>query len=117
MDGLTASVEKMRSEGVADAAVETFSTYYERLQKGEAGTLPEDDLEPIEEVPDAEELPEDEAGTSDALERAVVLKLNGGLGTSMGLEGPKSLLQVREGLSFLDVIVQQVLGLRERSGV
>jgi UTP--glucose-1-phosphate uridylyltransferase len=116
VDGLTASVEKMRSEGVADAAIETFRTYYERLREGEAGTLPEADLEPIEDPPDAEQLPADEDGAREALERAVVLKLNGGLGTSMGLDGPKSLLEVKEGLTFLDVIVRQVLGLRERSG-
>jgi len=114
VDGLTASVEKMRSDGVADAAVETFSRYYEQLRRGEVGTLPESDLEPIEELPDAEELPEDEAGASEALDRAVLLKLNGGLGTSMGLDAPKSLLEVKEGLTFLDVIVRQVLALRRR---
>ena len=27
----------------------------------------------------------------------VVLKLNGGLGTSMGMTGPKSLLEVKDG--------------------
>ena len=51
--------------------------------KHEPSGLRAKNLNTIEEVPDAEELPEDEAGTSDALERAVVLKLNGGLGTSM----------------------------------
>ncbi len=114
MDGLTASVEKMRSDGVADAAVETFSRYYEELRRGEVGMLPERDLEPIEDLPDAEELPEDEAGASEAVDRAVLVKLNGGLGTSMGLDAPKSLLEVKEGLTFLDVIVRQVLALRRR---
>ena len=113
-DTLTASVEKMRSDGVAEAAVETFSRYYEQLREGDVGMLPESELEPIGELPDAEQLPEDEAGASEALDRAVVLKLNGGLGTSMGLDAPKSLLEVKEGLTFLDVIVRQVLGLRRR---
>ena len=45
---------------------------------------------------------------------AVVVKLNGGLGTSMGLSGPKSLLEVKPGTSFLDVLATQVLALRER---
>jgi UTP--glucose-1-phosphate uridylyltransferase len=45
-----------------------------------------------------------------------MLKLNGGLGTSMGMTGPKSLLEVKDGLSFLDLIARQVLGLRRRSG-
>jgi UTP--glucose-1-phosphate uridylyltransferase len=48
------------------------------------------------------------------LERAVMLKLNGGLGTSMGLSGPKSLLTIKTDTSFLDVIAAQVLALRER---
>ena len=104
----------MRSDGVAEAAVETFSRYYEQLREGDVGMLPESELEPIGELPDAEQLPEDEAGASEALDRAVVLKLNGGLGTSMGLDAPKSLLEVKEGLTFLDVIVRQVLGLRRR---
>jgi UTP--glucose-1-phosphate uridylyltransferase len=106
----------MRSQAVADAAVETFRRYYERLRQGDVGALPEADLEPIDDLPDAEELPRDEGRTREALDRAVVLKLNGGLGTSMGLQAPKSVLQVKEGLSFLDIIVRQVLGLRRRSG-
>jgi len=48
------------------------------------------------------------------LDRLVIVKLNGGLGTSMGLAGPKSLLEVKPGASFLDVLARQVLALRER---
>ena len=47
----------------------------------------------------------------------VVIKLNGGLGTSMGMERPKSLLRVRHGLTFLDIIARQVLALRSRYDV
>ena len=113
-DALTACVEKMRSEGVPEVAIETFSRYYAQLRRGDVGTLPEASLEPIEDLPDADELPEDEPGASEALDRTVVLKLNGGLGTSMGLDAPKSLLDVKEGLTFLDVIVSQVIELRRR---
>ena len=45
------------------------------------------------------------------------VKLNGGLGTSMGMRGPKSLLEVHDGLSFLDVIAKQVLAVRDGLGV
>jgi UTP--glucose-1-phosphate uridylyltransferase len=45
-----------------------------------------------------------------------VIKLNGGLGTSMGMTRAKSLLEVKDGLSFLDLIARQVLGMRERFG-
>ena len=45
-----------------------------------------------------------------------MIKLNGGLGTSMGMEQAKSLLEVKEGRSFLDIIAGQVLELRKRFG-
>src|SRR5688500_6878377 len=47
-----------------------------------------------------------------AIRKTVVIKLNGGLATSMGLDRAKSLLCVRRGLSFLDIIARQVLHLR-----
>jgi UDP-N-acetylglucosamine pyrophosphorylase len=42
------------------------------------------------------------------LSATAVLKLNGGLGTSMGLEKAKSLLEVKDGKTFLDLIAEQV---------
>jgi UTP--glucose-1-phosphate uridylyltransferase len=112
MDGLQASVEKMRREGLPDAAIDTFRHYYEQLAEGETGMLPESDIEPVENVQQLDDLP---AGDP-PLDEAVVLKLNGGLGTSMGMTGAKSLIEAKDGLTFLDVIVRQVVGLRERSG-
>jgi UTP--glucose-1-phosphate uridylyltransferase len=114
--GLERSVEKMRAEGVADLAIRNFEHYYRLLEEGDAGMLPESELEPVEEVPDAEDLPAGGEAARDALDRTVVLKLNGGLGTSMGMTRAKSLLEVKDGLSFLDVIARQVLDVRERSG-
>ncbi|MGH2840849.1 MAG: UTP--glucose-1-phosphate uridylyltransferase, partial [Solirubrobacteraceae bacterium] len=70
----------------------------------------------VESLPDADELPDDEDGARDALQRAVVIKLNGGLGTSMGMTAPKSLLPVKDGLSFLDITVRQIQHLRESTG-
>jgi UTP--glucose-1-phosphate uridylyltransferase len=113
-DGLQASLDKMRAEGLADEAIQTFAHYYEQLVAGETGMIPEAEIEPVRELPEYDELPESDGG--DVLDRAVVIKLNGGLGTSMGMTGPKSLLEVKDGLTFLDVIAEQVLGLRRRSG-
>ncbi|CAH1132390.1 unnamed protein product [Ceutorhynchus assimilis] len=42
------------------------------------------------------------------LNKLVVVKLNGGLGTSMGCYGPKSVITVRNDLTFLDLTVQQI---------
>jgi UTP--glucose-1-phosphate uridylyltransferase len=116
-NGLGASVEKMRDEGVADTAVATFSDFYERLVAGERGMLPEGEIEPVRDVPDAGDLraPGDDHARG-LLDRAVVIKLNGGLGTSMGMTQAKSLLEVKDGLSFLDIIARQVLGAREGTG-
>ena len=112
-DALQIALEKMRAGGVADVAVKTFAHYYELLRAGETGTLAESQIEPVQELPDADELPGDEEGARDALARTVVVKLNGGLGTSMGMTGPKSLLEVKDGLTFLDIAVRQIRGLRE----
>jgi UTP--glucose-1-phosphate uridylyltransferase len=110
---VSAAVEKMRREGLPEIAIETFAHYERRLREGETGTLPESEIEPLADLPDASELP---AGRKEVLDRVVVVKLNGGLGTSMGMTRAKSLLEVKNGLSFLDIIVRQVLHLRERSG-
>ncbi|MGH2824567.1 MAG: UTP--glucose-1-phosphate uridylyltransferase [Thermoleophilaceae bacterium] len=110
---MSAATDKMRAEGLPDAAVETFAHYERLLREGDRGTLPESELEPLSELPDAGELPESDGA---ALGQAVVLKLNGGLGTSMGMTRAKSLLEVKDGLSFLDIIVRQILYLRERHG-
>lgn len=42
------------------------------------------------------------------LHKLAVLKFNGGLGTSMGMSGAKSALEVKDGQSFLDLTVRQV---------
>jgi UTP--glucose-1-phosphate uridylyltransferase len=110
---VSAAAEKMRREGLPDIAIETFAHYERRLREGETGTLPESEIEPLGELPDATELP---PGGEEALDRVVVLKLNGGLGTGMGMTRAKSLLEVKDGRSFLDIIVRQVLHLRERTG-
>lgn len=114
MDGLDAAIEKMRAEGLGDAAVESFARQYRRLREGETGTLAESEIEPVSELPDADELTEE--ASNELLDQAVVVKLNGGLGTSMGMTKAKSLLEVKDGKTFLDLIAEQVLDLRGRSG-
>lgn len=51
------------------------------------------------------------------LKRLAVIKLNGGLGTTMGCVGPKSAIEVRDGMTFLDLTVRQMQGLNETYGV
>jgi UTP--glucose-1-phosphate uridylyltransferase len=108
---------KMREAGLPDVAVRSFAAAFEALLAGETGTLSEREIEPVLDVPDAAELAELGGRGVEALRRTVVIKLNGGLGTSMGMTRAKSLLPVKDGLSFLDVIARQIVRLRERHGV
>jgi len=59
---------------------------------------------------------QDVAETKNLLDKLVVLKLNGGLGTTMGCTGPKSVIEVRDGLTFLDLIVIQIENLNNKYG-
>lgn len=99
--------QQMRAEGLPDIAIRTFAHHYAELVAGETGEIPEADISPASEVIDAESLPGGlaEVGRA-ALPRTVVIKLNGGLGTSMGLEKAKSLLPVKAGQSFLEIIAR-----------
>ena len=108
---MSEATDKMRAEGLPDIAIDTFARYEERLRAGEQGLIAESEIEPLDAVPTLSELGE---GDPSAIERVVVLKLNGGLGTSMGMTKAKSLLEVKDGHTFLDVIARQILHLRER---
>jgi UTP--glucose-1-phosphate uridylyltransferase len=114
-DGLKQAEAKMREADQPEEAIRSFRSAYERMVSGESALLPSADLEPAGEIDTLEKLPEADAG--EVLDHVAVLKLNGGLATSMGLRSPKSLVQVREGKTFLDIIIGQTLALRRRYGV
>jgi UTP--glucose-1-phosphate uridylyltransferase len=113
-DGLQASIDKMRAEGLPEIAIDNFRHYYERLRDGETGMLAEADIEPVGDLTDADGLPAADAAGRAALDRTAIVKLNGGLGTSMGMTRAKSLLEVKDGLTFLDIAARQVIELRRR---
>ncbi|MEO5662296.1 MAG: UTP--glucose-1-phosphate uridylyltransferase [Nocardioides sp.] len=109
--GLETARAKMQDAGVDPVAIDTFAHYYRLLEHGETGMIPESSIAPL----DMESLADVEVGddvAAEAIRRTAVIKLNGGLGTSMGMDRAKSLLCVRRGLSFLDIIARQVLHLR-----
>jgi UTP--glucose-1-phosphate uridylyltransferase len=106
----------MRAERLPDALIRSFARQYAELAAGARGTLSEREIEPVESVPSAAGLRGFDAAGRAALARAVVIKLNGGLGTTMGLSRAKSLLRAKGEQSFLDVIARQVLSLREAHG-
>ena len=102
----------MADAGVDPTAIEVFSHYYRLLEHGETGMIPESTIDPLDMEALADVEVADEAA-ADAIRGTVVIKLNGGLGTSMGMDRAKSLLCVRRGLSFLDIIARQVLHARK----
>jgi UTP--glucose-1-phosphate uridylyltransferase len=108
---------KMRAAGLPEIAIANFQRAFEALVSGEKATLSEAELEPVQDVLDQDALGVRSAEGEAALAHAVVIKLNGGLGTSMGMTRAKSLLPVKEGLSFLDVTARQIVRLSERTGV
>ena len=99
---------RMRTEGLPDIAIRTFEHYYGELARGATGLMPEDAITPVTALPDAATFGPAlvERGRSE-LAKTVLIKLNGGLATSMGLTGPKALLPVKNGLTFLDVVLHQ----------
>jgi UTP--glucose-1-phosphate uridylyltransferase len=118
MPGYAADVlAKAEAGGVHGAELAALRRRLRQLDDRQAGRLPGEVLEPLADLPRLDELPDPPPGQArEVLNRLVIIKLNGGLGTSMGLSGPKSLLEIKRGTSFLDVIATQVLALRDRHG-
>jgi UTP--glucose-1-phosphate uridylyltransferase len=107
---------KMRQAGLPRPIIETFSEYYLRLVRGETGLISDVDIRPVaaDEIAAFDDLEAyAEAGTQ-ALSRTVMVVLNGGLGTTMGLTRAKSLMRVKDGLTFLEIIVRQATRNRVR---
>jgi len=111
--GFTEFENKMRRAGMGDAPIRAFRHSFETLAAGKTGLLPENSIQPVTSLPRSEEIPKNIASGA-LLSQAVIIKLNGGLGTGMGLEKAKSLLPIKDGLTFLDFIARQILYLREQ---
>lgn len=107
----------MAAAGVPSAAIDVFTHYYRELEAGATGLIPEDTIHPLLDPPRLDDVTVEPAAAREALGRTAVIKLNGGLGTSMGMDTAKSLLPVRDGRSFLDLIVAQVRHARAEHGV
>ncbi|MDB6125209.1 MAG: hypothetical protein JWQ71_4202 [Pedosphaera sp.] len=114
-DAFTEFAAKMRKGGLSDAAIRAFKHSYDNLIAGQTGLISESSIQPVTQLPRFEEITKGSINGS-LLSQAVVVKLNGGLGTSMGLEKAKSLLRIKDELTFLDFIAKQILYLREQQG-
>ena len=115
--GLARFGDLMRAEGCPEIATRAFLRALDFVSSGGATTIPESSIRPIDSLPELAGLSDFEDSGRAAASRTVVIKLNGGLGTSMGLSKAKSLLQIRPGISFLDLIARQILWQRTNWGI
>ncbi len=108
--------DKMRAAKVAEPTIAGFLNAVRRVKAGQRGMVAEATIEPIPDLPRLDALDESRMADAALLGQLVVVKLNGGLGTGMGLDRAKSLVPVRGDDTFLDFIVRQILHLRRTTG-
>merc|ERR1719487_767964 len=108
--------KKMKAEGLSDSAIQAFKYSYSRLLSGDKGMIGESDIEPAKDVAKYEDIQKTIKQDTSLLKKTAVVKLNGGLGTGMGLDKAKSLLPVKDGDTFLDLIAKQVVEMRKKYG-
>ena len=109
--------ELLEKEKAHPLLIHQFERAFKQLYSGESEFVSGTDIEPVATLPALQDLSAYEAAGRHAMNEVAMIKLNGGLGTSMGLNRAKSLLPVKEGLSFLDIIARQVLHIREHFAV
>jgi UTP--glucose-1-phosphate uridylyltransferase len=114
-DHLPEFVTKMRREGLQPLVIDTFTHFYRQLLSGESGYIRDGDIRPVDsqEIVESATLDGCTGNGRQAMGQTARIVLNGGLGTTMGLTGAKSLISVKDGKSFLEIIVEQC----ESSGV
>lgn len=113
--GLDLALAKMKAAGASSATMSGFARAWRQAASGGAGLMPEAEIGEVAAVPALADAAPCEAGAG-LLDKLCVIKLNGGLGTGMGLEKAKSLIPVKDGLTFLDFIARQILHQRAAHG-
>ena len=99
--------EQMLRWKQSELSIRSFEQKFRQFKSGSTGMIPEAKILPVSELPRMNDL---EPGFREAglklLKKTVMIKLNGGLGTGMGMSRAKSLLPAKQGLSFLDIIIK-----------
>ncbi|NEG69123.1 UTP--glucose-1-phosphate uridylyltransferase [Bifidobacterium choloepi] len=118
------SAQKMREHGMSSTAISQFERLYNVWSNGDdTSWIREEDVDPLVRIPSFHDVYEtiNHDKAIDAFAKTAFLKLNGGLGTSMGLDCAKSLLAVRrhkaKPMRFIDIILGQVVTARTRLGI
>jgi UTP--glucose-1-phosphate uridylyltransferase len=110
----------LRVAGQPQLVCSNFERLFRQVASGATGVIDDSTLDQVEKLPSYSDLFRDadviSAGNA-ALSQLAICKLNGGLGTGMGLNGAKSSLVVKNGLTFNDISARQLLDFRTRLGV
>ncbi len=106
---LDAFIDKMQKEGLQPLVIDTFAYYYDQVLSGETGLVYDREIQPVEhqDIQGFNRLNKYADAGQRALQHCVRIVLNGGLGTTMGLTGPKSLIEAKDGKNFLEIILKQ----------
>ncbi|MEX1329671.1 MAG: UTP--glucose-1-phosphate uridylyltransferase [Desulfobacterales bacterium] len=106
---IAAFISKMKNEGLPSPVIDTFAHYYDEVLKGETGLIYDRDIRPVgpSEIETYDKIIKHSQFGINVFPQTVRIVLNGGLGTSMGLTGAKSLIKIKDGMSFLDIIMRQ----------
>ena len=104
----------MQADGEPELAVRQYARLYKQALSGSKGYIDENKIKAVESLPQydnfsAEEKKQYKLAGEKQIANLGVLKLNGGLGTGMGLNSAKTLLPVKNNLSFLDITARQML--------
>ncbi|WEW58996.1 UTP-glucose-1-phosphate uridylyltransferase [Emydomyces testavorans] len=110
LNALADSVKDAKEKKRFEAEMDNFFSLFRRFlnDKARGNVLSWDRIAPPQPSQVVEYSELSNSASVDYLKKLAVIKLNGGLGTSMGCVGPKSVIEVREGMSFLDLSVRQI---------
>ena len=114
-DHLPAFIKKMQNEGLPPLIIDTFAFYYKELLTGKTGLVYDREIQPVQphEIEKFQNLQKYSNAGQHVRDQAIRIVLNGGLGTTMGLSGPKSLIVAKKEKTFLEIILKQA----ENSGI
>jgi UTP--glucose-1-phosphate uridylyltransferase len=113
---------KMRARGIDEAVIDDFVRKARRAASQSAYVPLSDAHTPGPDLlfslsPVSERLSSLHRKGLELLDNTLVIKLNGGLGTTMGGRVPKGILEAKDGLSYLDIVVRQIKALHKEYGV
>lgn len=106
--------ELMEKEGLPDIIIKNFLRMLKQIESGNTGEIREKDIESIMHLTRYDDIAKYEVIGLKNIQKLAFAKPVGGLGTSMGLNKAKCLIEVKNGLNFLDIIVNHVNALEKK---